>query len=138
MRRKGHSSKEMALCLDHIQTPGMLKRIAHAMEKPINWILEQDNRVANIMAVLVMAAWPILRITLYTWDFSKDTAMVVYLCTDRWGIITSPLVHGLIAIYAVSVFASSLVVCFTIQFSKENGIMSISEIRNGPLRRLFF
>ena len=136
MRKKGHSSKEMALCLDHIQPAGKLKRIEHALQKPINWILERDNCMAKILAILIMAAWPIVRITLYTWDFSKDTAMVVYLCTDRWQIITSPMIHSLIVVYAISVLASSLVVCFAIQSKKENGVIKISKINNGPLRRL--
>ena len=136
MRKKGHSSKEMALCLDSVQPPGKLKTMDYAMQLPMNWILTRDYSCAKIIAILLVGMLPILRITLYTWDFTKDTTMVIYLFDARWIFIEDATIRGLIVVYAISILASSLALCWTVQMTKENGIVNLAKIKNGRIRRM--
>ena len=80
LRRKGCSSKEMAICLDHIEPPGCWKKLKYkVVEQPMNWFLKNNKSLAFIL----IAALPVLKITMYMYDFSKDSALVFYLAYYR-------------------------------------------------------
>ena len=84
MRTKGHSSKEMACCLDHLDPPGKLKIVKHVIiEQPLNWILKRNNFINQAIACIFIGALPVFKITLFMWDFSKDNALVFYLSHHR-------------------------------------------------------
>ena len=137
MRKKGHSTREMAICLDHFDPPGILKQIVYFVtQKPLDWMLTRNNCFAKYLIVLVIAVLPVIRITLFTWDFSKDTAILVYLYLERWDFIEFSTIHNLIVVYGVSIFTSSLALCFNMQMTKDNGIIKLNKITNGPLRRI--
>ena len=133
LRTKGHSSRTTALCLDHLQPPGRLKRITSALEQPLNW-----NWRNCCLVVLFMGALPVVRVTFYLWDFFKDNALVFYLVQQRWKFIKaatcSSSVQGLIITYGVSIVASVLMVCWSIQVTMDNGVIDLNSIKS-PFRR---
>ena len=137
MRKKCHSCKESALCLDHIEPPGLLKKLVYQLtRRPFDWILEKDNRFANILVGGMISFIPVARMTLYIWDFTKDTAMFVYLYLQRWSFITFGTIHHLITLYGISIILSSVVMCWNTQNTKDNGIVELKGIKNARLRRV--
>ena len=137
MRRKGHSSREITLCLDHIQPPGCLKKIEyHLMQRLMNWILGEANCFAKFVATILVGALPVIKMSLYTFDFAKDSAMAAYLYFQRWTYIAFPSIKMLIVIYGLSIVVSGAAMCWTIQSTKDNGIIDLNKIKKGFLRRL--
>ena len=137
MRKKCHSRKESALFLDHIQPPGFLKKLVYKLtRRPFDWILQKDNRFANILVGGLISFIPVARMTLYIWDFTKDTAIFVYLYLQRWIFITFPTIHHLITLYGISIVLSSVVMCWNTQNTTDNGIVELKRIKNGRLRRV--
>ena len=54
----------------------------------------------------------------------------MYFGLERWNFIYQPTIHGLIIYYGISILASSLAMTFSIQVSKENGIIDLNSIDN--------
>jgi hypothetical protein len=78
---------------------------------------------------------PVLKVSVYVFDFAKDVALFMYFGLDRWGFIHFETIHGLIVYYGVSIFASSLAMTYIIQVTKDNGIININTIDNIYQRR---
>ena len=122
LRKKGRSSEQMALCLDHFQRPSCLKRFLHFIEQPLHWLLRSTNTGVRFTAALLLGIIPIAKVTFFMWDFIKDTALVIYLWDQRWNHIEFETIKGLIVAYGVSLAVSSFIMCCTIQITKDNGI----------------
>ena len=137
MRTKGNSTREMAICVDNVRSPGCLKKTEHYLiEKPMNWIFGESNCFAKCVAAILIGASPVIKMSFYTFDFSKDTAMASYLYFQRWTYIGFPTIHGLIVLYGLSIVASSATMCLMIQSTSNNGIVNLNKIEKGFLRRI--
>ena len=137
LRRKGGSSQEMALCLDHIEHPTCRKRfVSFITERPLNCVLRSKNILAKTFAALLLGIFPIAKVTFYMWDFFKDTAFVIYLMEHRWNWIEFQTIKGLIIAYCISVIAASLTVCCNTQLNEDNGIVNVNKIKGRKRRRL--
>ena len=139
LRSKCHSNAESALCLDHRAPPGIIKKVVYNIVRwPTDWILEQDNWFANKFIGGIIGVLPVAVMSLYIWDFTKDTAMFVYLYLTRWTFIRGEFstIHNLIAAYGISIILSTVVMCWNTQMTKENGIVSLDKIKNGRVRRI--
>ena len=63
-------------------------------------------------------------------------SLFLYFGLERWNFIYQPTIHGLIIYYGISLLASSLAMTFSVQVSKENGIIDLNAIDNIFKRRL--
>ena len=102
----------------------------------MNWILEEGNYFKKAVLTICIGVIPVVMMTLDMWDFCKDASLAAYLYFERWAYIHFVSIKGLIMFYGLSVVASSITMCWMIQFTKNNGIINLNKIKKGLIRRL--
>ena len=124
VRRKAGSNKTTAAFLDSIGQPGCLKRFKYKVTKAINWMTDHPENL-NIRCNLLRSrfkSWvslsflPLLSVTLYVFDYIKDTWMANYLFR-RLSFINHRcnLLHGLVYVYGASIGVAGLLMGFVFQ-----------------------
>ena len=133
LRKKVGSDLSIQSCLLFMEAPGRGQKIT---SKIINWSNSLFLTGNKLVSAFSLGCFPIIKVSLHVWDFAEDVALLAYQAFQRWEYIQSPIIHYLIVYYGISILASSLAMCWTIQVTKDNGIINIRGISNIYLRRL--